>query len=54
MNLKEKVISSICLTALVGMGMLVGWGLLGTEYWWVATLLLALPTVTLFALTRDS
>ena len=54
MNFKEKAIASVCLTALIGMGMLVGWGLLDTDYWWTAAVLLAMPTITLFIITRDN
>lgn len=53
MDLKEKVIASVCLTALIGMGMLVGWAILGTDYWWLAIVLLLLSPITVFALTRD-
>lgn len=54
MDMKEKVIGAVSLTALVGMGMLMGWGLLTTEHWWLAFVLLISAPITFLIITRDN
>lgn len=54
MDIKERVVAAASLTSLVGIGMLLGWAYLGTDYWWVAVVMLFLAPVTLFMLTRNN